>query len=287
MPEGDTIFRTARTLHRALAGQPITRFETVLPQLARVETDSGVTGRTVEKVQVNGKWLLIHFSGGLILLTHMLMNGSWHIYRPGEPWQRHRNHMRITLETQSILAVAFNVQVAEFHNADSLRRREAFNTLGQSLLASEFNEAEAMAQLRSHLDLEVGTALLKQSVVAGIGNVFKSEVCFACKINPFRQVRSLNDAETVALIGTARKFLQANVAATAANTITTYDSFRRTTNRTQPEENLYVYQRANQPCRRCATPIESRKQGPDARTTFWCPRCQPIHVASAVVLGRR
>ena len=279
MPEGDTIFRTARTLHRALAGQPITRFETVLPHLSRVEVDSGVTGRTVEKVAAHGKWLLVHFSGDLILLTHMLMSGSWHIYRPGEPWQRSRIHMRIVLGTPKILAVAFNVQIAEFHNADSLRRREGFNALGQSLLAPQFNEAEAIAQLRSHPDLEVGAALLKQSVVAGIGNVFKSEICFACQVNPFRQVRTLTSAEAAALIATARKFLQSNAADLSEDHITTYVPFRRTTNRTQPEENLWVYHRQDQPCRRCATSIASRKQCPDARATFWCPRCQPMHPA--------
>jgi endonuclease-8 len=280
VPEGDTIFRAARTLHRALAGQPITRFETVLPHLSRVEVDSGVTSRTVEKVAAQGKWLLMHSSGDLILLTHMLMSGSWHIYRPGEPWQRPRIHMRIVIEAPKILAVAFNVQIAEFHNADSLSRREGFNALGQSLLAPRFNEAEAIAQLRSHPGLEVGAALLKQSVVAGIGNVFKSEICFACQVNPFRQVRSLTSAEAAALIVTARKFLQSNTAELSADHITTYAPFRRTTHRTQPEENLYVYHRSGQPCRRCATPIAARKQSPDARATFWCPHCQPMHRAA-------
>jgi len=278
VPEGDTIFRTARTLHRALAGQPITRFETVLPHLSRVEVDSGVAGRIVEKVEAHGKWLLIHFSGDLILLSHMLMSGSWHIYRPGEPWQRARIHMRIVLETQEILAVAFNVQIAEFHNTDSLRRKEGFNILGQSLLATHFNEAEAIAQLRSHPDFEVGAALLKQSIVAGIGNVFKSEICFACRVNPFRLVRSLTDPEAAALIITGRKFLQTNVA--ASNPITGYAPFRRTTTRTQPEENLYVYHRAGQPCRQCATPIQSFAQDPDARTSYWCPLCQPAQASA-------
>ena len=88
MPEGDTIFRTARTLHRALAGQTVTRFETVLPKLARVDYDTPLAGRTVESVEARGKWVLMHFSGDLILLSHMLMSGSWHIYRPGEKWQR-------------------------------------------------------------------------------------------------------------------------------------------------------------------------------------------------------
>ena len=137
-----------------------------------------------------------------------------------------------------------------------------------------------MAQLRSYPDLEVGAALLKQSVVAGIGNVFKSEICFACHVNPFRQVRSLTSAEAAALIVTARKFLQCNAADLSAHHIATYVPFRRTTNRTQREENLWVYQRQDQPCRRCVTPIAARKQSPDARTTFWWPHCQPMHRAA-------
>src|ERR1700679_1330762 len=100
MPEGDTIFRAARTLHRALAGQVVTRFESALPRLERVEVDSGVTGRTVEKDEARGRWLLIYFTGDLILLTHMLMSGDWHIYRPGEKWKRRAADMRIVIRTE-------------------------------------------------------------------------------------------------------------------------------------------------------------------------------------------
>jgi endonuclease-8 len=281
MPEGDTIFRAARALHRALAGQHVTRFETVLPHLSRLDVDSPITGRTVETVEARGKWLLIHFSGDLILLTHMLMSGSWHIYRPGERWQRARVHMRIVLHAERILAVAFNVQVAEFHSTASLSRRDGFRTLGQSLLAPQFDEAEVIAALRSCSDLEIGVALLKQSVVTGIGNVFKSEVCFASGVNPFRLVRSLPATEATALIGTARKFLQTNVADLSHDHITTYSGFRNTTGRMRPGARLWVYDRAGDPCRHCATPIQSQLQGPEARRTFWCPQCQPMAAAAA------
>ncbi len=191
MPEGDTIFRTARTLQRALAGQKVTGFETVLPKLARVDYDTPLAGRTVESVEARGKWLLMHFSGDLILLTHMLMSGSWHIYRHGEKWQRHRTHMRIVVETPAILAVAFNVPVAEFHTAASLARREGFNRLGPAVLAPDFDAALAIANLAARPDLELGLALLDQTALAGLGNVFKSEVAFACGINPFRKVATL------------------------------------------------------------------------------------------------
>jgi len=269
MPEGDTIFRTARTLHRALAGQPVTRFETVLPKLARVDYDTPLAGRTVDSVEARGKWLLMHFSGGLILLTHMLMSGSWHIYRPGEKWQRHRSHMRIVVETPPMLAVAFNVPVAEFHSAATLARRQGFNRLGPTPLAADFNADLAVANLAARRDLELGLALLDQTVLAGLGNVFKSEVAFACGLSPFRKVATLTQDQLAALVATARQYLEANVIETSGH-------YRRTTGSIQTEENLWVYGRAGQPCRRCATPIRAQKHIADARISFWCPLCQPL-----------
>jgi endonuclease-8 len=274
MPEGDTIFRAARTLHHALAGQIVTGFETVLPKLSRVDYDSGLTGRVVEKVTSHGKWMSVHFSGDLTLLTHMLMSGSWHIYRPGEKWQRRQMDMRIVLKTENIWAVAFNVPVTEFHTADTLRRRPGFGSLGPDVLAPEFDSAKAITSLRANAEMEVGTALLMQSIMAGLGNVFKSEVCFACGVNPFRKVETLTIEETTCLANTARTFLLANVTATSGDQIATM--MRRTTGRFNIEERLWVYGRRHEPCRRCGSPIESRKQGQDARTTFWCPQCQPI-----------
>ncbi len=276
MPEGDTIFRAARTLNRALAGHKITRFESVFPKLMRVNVDEPICGRTVERVEAQGKWLLMHLSGGLILLSHMLMSGSWHIYRSGEKWRLPRHAMRVMLATETFVAVAFNLQIAEFHTADSLQRRAGFAALGPSVLSAEFDEAGAVARLLAHGDMEIGDALLKQSIVAGIGNVFKSEICFACAVNPFRKVSSLTPEEAGDLMATSRKFLQANVVETSGDQIVTYTGMRRTTSRANPEERLWVYKRGGDPCRRCGTPIESRKQGLDARVTFWCPQCQPI-----------
>lgn len=267
MPEGDTIFRAARTLHRALAGQTVTRFETVLPKLERIHYDTPLPGRTVDSVEARGKWLLMHFSGDLILLTHMLMSGSWHIYRPGEKWQRHRSHMRIVIETPQMLAVAFNVPVAEFHTTATLARREGFNRLGPAPLAPDFSPAVAIANLAAHPHLELGLALLNQTVLAGLGNVFKSEVAFACGLNPFRKVATLTEDQLADLVATARKFLLANVTESSGH-------YRTTTRSIQAEENLWVYGRAGQPCRRCATPIRGQKHTADARISFWCPVCQ-------------
>jgi endonuclease-8 len=282
VPEGDTIFRAARTLQRAIGGQAVRRFETVLPKLARVDFDSGVVGRVVEQVEARGKWMLMYFSGNLILLTHMLMSGSWHIYRPGEKWQRSAHGMRIAISTEKMVAVAFNMQTAEFHTGSTLGRRAGFSTLGPSLLAEDFDETEVLRRLRARPDLEVGVALLTQSIVSGIGNVYKSEVCFACGVHPFRLVRSLSNDEAASLIARAKEYLRANVSGASGDQIVTYTGFRRTTSRSDPTERLWVYHRRGEPCRKCRTPIESYKQGLDARTSFWCPVCQKKTIAVSV-----
>jgi endonuclease VIII len=281
VPEGDTIFRAARTLNRALVGSVVTQFETVFPRLSRVDFDEGICGRTVEHVEARGKWLLVQFSGGPTLLTHMLMSGSWHIYRPGESWRLPPSAMRVMLATESIVAVAFNIQIAEFHTKESLRHRAGFAGLGPSLLEDDFVPEDAAKRLLANPDLEVGEALLKQSVVAGIGNVFKSEICFACGVHPFRKVGSLIRREAIDLMSTAQRFLLANVINSAGPQIVTYTGMRRTTARGNPSEGLWVYKRMGKPCRRCGAPIQSSKQGLDARSTFWCAQCQPLRISAA------
>jgi endonuclease-8 len=228
----------------------------------------------VESVDAAGKWMRIYFSGDLILLTHMLMSGSWHIYRPAEAWQRPRVQMRIVIQTETFVAVAFQVPIAEFHTAATLSRHRAVSRLGPDVLGDDFNLENAVAQLRAHADLEVGIALLRQSILAGLGNVFKSEVCFASRVNPFRTVASLSESELRSLIAQARKFMKANVTDGAGDSIVTYTGLRRTTGRADPRERLWVYRRNGEPCRVCGTLIRSHKQGVEARTTFWCPFCQ-------------
>lgn len=276
MPEGDTIFRSARALHRALAGKIVTRFETAYAHLASVDDDKKLAGRTVERVESRGKWLLMHFSGELILVTHMRMNGSWHIYRRGERWRRPRRDMRIVIETADWSAVGFAVPVAEFHSAASLLRKTMIPVLSQDLLKQDFDLRGAIAGVQEHADEKIADILLNQRVMAGIGNVYKSETCFICGVNPFRQVRTLDRSQLEQLIFTARKFLALNVAEEADGEISTYAGLRRTTHTADQSARLWVYGRRGEPCRRCGTPIEMRKQGAGARTTFWCPVCQPI-----------
>src|SRR5687767_4853636 len=127
MPEGDTIFRAARAMHRALAGGVVTRFESVFPKLTRVDVDRPLAGRTIASVTARGKHLLIAFSGDLTLRTHMRMHGSWHLYRPGERWRRPHRDMRVVIETAAAVAVAFNVPIAEWLTSRDLARHEELN----------------------------------------------------------------------------------------------------------------------------------------------------------------
>ena len=275
MPEGDTIFRSARTLHRALAGKRVVRFETALAQLARVDDDAPVAGRTVERVESRGKHLLVWFSGDLVLLTHMRMNGSWHVYRPGERWQRPRAAMRAVVETEDFQAVAFDVPIAEFRTARELERDRAVAALGPDLLADDFDEDAAVARLRERGTLALGEALLDQRALAGIGNVFKSEVCFVERVHPFTPTSAVNDATLHRLVRTARRLLGMNVLESSGGRMVTYTGLRRTMHRSDPTERLWVYGRAGEPCRVCGTAIVLERRGVDARSTYSCPGCQP------------
>jgi endonuclease-8 len=272
MPEGDTIFRAARTLHTALAGQRVERFESVLAHLTRVDTDTPIAGRVLERVEARGKHLLMWFDGDLVLRTHMRMHGSWHIYRPGERWQRPRHEMRIVIETAPYVAVAFAVPVAEFVDADSLEREGPVAELGPDPLRHGFDASAAVARLQARGEMEIADALLDQRAIAGIGNVFKSEILFAARVSPFTPVQQLGEETLARIVTIAARQMQANVgeAATAPGA-----GGRRTINRLDPLERLWVYGRRGLPCRRCGTPIQRAKQGPDSRSTYWCERCQP------------
>jgi endonuclease-8 len=276
MPEGDTIFRTARTLGRALIGKPITGFRSTYPMLTRFNDDTPLAGQTVDRVDSQGKWLLIFFSGGGILASHLLMSGSWHIYRPGERWQKPRSHMRIVVENSQYLAVGFHVPVARMHTAQSLARDPKIALPTRDLLSTEFDAASAVERLLAHAGEEVADVLLHQEVLAGVGNVFKSEICFVNGLNPFRAVATLTREQATAAVATAQRLLAANVLEDSGDTIVTFRGRRRrTTHQSDPGESLWVYGRAGEPCRRCGELILRRIQGPDARVTFWCPRCQP------------
>ena len=310
MPEGDTIYRTARTLQKVLGGKVVTAFETGLAKLAAVNDEAAIVGRTVERVEARGKWCLIFFSGDLILVTHMLMSGSWHIYRVGERWKLPRGMMRVVIRVGSpgipqglkpvagdaaygtaeavplqddsvageFEAVLFNAQVAEFHTARSLERSSQVPKLGPDVLSEGFSVEGGVRALReraaSHPEDEVGVVLLNQRVMAGLGNVYKSEVAFAARVNPFRAMRTITEREVEALVEAARKYMTANAVEGTSEQMVTYTGPRRTTRAMDHGARMWVYRRQGEECRRCGSAILMRKQGAQVRSTYWCPVCQ-------------
>ena len=287
MPEGDTIYRSARALQRAIGGKLCTGFETGLAPLARVNDDTPLTGRAIEKVESRGKWLLVHFSGDLILVTHMLMSGSWHLYRTGEKWWMGKDRMRAVIRTADFQAVAFNVPVAEFHTARSLERYSQIPRLGIDALSDGYTVEKGIAALRSygnqHPEAEIAVVLLNQRVIAGLGNVYKSEVAFAAGVNPFRAMSTITDRELEVMAEVSQKWLKVNVLDGAGDGIVTYSGNRRTTGSSDRTERLFVYGRQGQECRRCGALVQMRKQGEQARSTYWCSGCQPFLAAPGQV----
>jgi endonuclease-8 len=178
--------------------------------------------------------------------------------------------MRIVIETDAIHAVAFTVPVAELVSSAALLDNPAIRDLGPDLLSPDFNPEDATRRLRARADVAIADALLDQRCVAGIGNVYKSEVLFLGRVDPFTPVGHLGHEALVTLLGIAARLLRANVAMNTPIRV----RLRRTTPRDAPAAALWVYGRAGRPCRRCGTPVSSRKHGPDARVTYWCERCQ-------------
>jgi endonuclease VIII len=273
MPEGDTLRRIAQTLQRALGGGAVVEFESLLPQLSRVDDDTPIRGRTIERIHASGKHLLIDFSGDLTLRTHLRMHGSWHIYRRGEKWKRSAYGMRIRIATAEFEAVGFNIPVAEIFATSQISKNRELARLGPDLLAESADLDEVLRRFRARPEKTIGEALLDQSIAAGVGNVYKSEILFLRGIHPGRTVASIPDDSLQSIISTARELLRRNVV-DARSPNNTWEGFRRTTHRGAPTERLWVYGRGNHPCRRCGTPISFMKQGIDARVTYWCSSCQ-------------
>jgi endonuclease-8 len=271
MPEGDTIFRSARTLHRALAGRVVTRFDSVYPQLTNVDVDTPVVGRTIVTVSSRGKHLLMSFSGELVLHTHMRMNGSWHIYKPDERWRLPDRDMRVLVETDAYVAVGFNVPVAEFLTARELSQHRQIQALGPDLTDPAFDRAEVIRRLRAADNPTMEELILNQRVLSGIGNVLKSETLFAAGINPFAPASAVSDEALDRMLTVALRLMKMNVVESQSMT----RAFgHRTTGSLDPKANLWVYGRAGNPCRKCGTAISLRSSGADARLTYWCPQCQ-------------
>jgi len=264
VPEGDTIFQTAAALRPLLVGRTIVaaRARTPGPAIERV------VGSAVTAIEPLGKHMLIRFDNGLALHTHLRMAGTWHRYAPGEPWKIPAWRARVVLEVAEHVVVCFNAPVAELMDARAVDLHPALQSLGPDLLAAEFPADVALQRLKARPDLEIAEALLDQRAMAGVGNVYKSEVLFLESVNPWTHVSAVEDATLERLITTARRLLRDNVRPGQPHRVTT---------RGDPSASgsLFVYGRANLPCPHCGTPIQTRRQGALNRPTYWCPRCQP------------
>jgi endonuclease-8 len=283
MPEGDTLARIAVALRPYLAGRVVTAARARLPgpQVSRI------VGMKIDAVDAAGKNLLIKFDGGLELRTHLGLHGSWHRYRPGETWRRPPSRAALVIEVPGAIAVCFDAPVVELFERRAEVVHPTISMLGPDLAATEFDQAEAVRRLRdpARAQTEIGDAVMDQRALAGIGNVFKSEVLFMERVDPFAPLGTLDEPAIERVVATARELLQANARPeAAAGRTTTVDL--KTGARLAPSR-LWVYDRAGRPCHRCGTLIEAAPQGSELpRTTYWCPSCQAPAGKGAAAKGK-
>ncbi|HVF03918.1 MAG TPA: DNA-formamidopyrimidine glycosylase family protein [Frankiaceae bacterium] len=262
MPEGDTVWLAARRMHAALAGKVLRRSDFRVPSLATVD----LSGRTVREFVSRGKHMLLRLDDGRTLHTHFEMDGSWHLYRPGERWRGGAGHqVRVVLETDDAVAVAYRMPVVEL--LPTAAEDEVVGHLGPDVCGPDWDLDEAVRRLRERPDREVGPALLDQRNLAGIGNLYKAEVLFLRGVTPWTPVGEV--ADLPALVALARRLVFANRERVS----------QATTGDTRPGRDHWVYGRDRRPCLRCGTPIRMADQGEpehpeQARVTFWCPHCQ-------------
>ncbi|HVY97008.1 MAG TPA: DNA-formamidopyrimidine glycosylase family protein [Solirubrobacterales bacterium] len=250
MAEGDTILRAARRLEAALGGEVVAA-ETPNPRGRAARLDR-LDGRRLEAVDSHGKHLLLRF-GDLVLHSHLGMSGAWHTYRRGERWRKPRRSAWLVLCGERQEAVQFGGPTLRLLSAERVRLDPQLARLGPDILADDFDPAAVLAAMRAQPDRTLGDALLDQNLLAGIGNIFKSEACFAARTDPWRRLGGLSDEELLAVLDAARRLMLDAVA----------------TGR-QPHA---IYRRRG-PCAVCGGPVSARGQGDANRTTYWCPRCQ-------------
>jgi len=250
MAEGDTIVRAARRLDAALAGEVVAA--SAPNPRGRAAGVERLDGRRLDAVESHGKNLLLRF-GDLVLHSHLGMNGSWHVYPRGGPWRKPRRSAWAVLAGERGEAVQFGGPTLRLIATDRLRRDPQLARLGPDILAPELDLDAVATGLHAAPERALGDALLDQTLVAGIGNIFKSEACFAARLDPWRPLGDLNDEELRTVLAAARGQMLDAVAG---------------------GRHGYAVYRARRPCPVCGGRISSRGQGDDNRTTYWCPRCQ-------------
>jgi endonuclease VIII len=251
MAEGDTILRAARRIDAALTGEAIVA--SAPNPRGRAAGIERLDGRRLEAVEARGKNLLLGF-GDLVLHSHMGMNGSWHIYPRGGPWRKPRRSAWAVLAGERQEAVQFGGPTLRLIPAGRLRRDPQLARLGPDVLAPELDLEAILRGIRADPgDRTLGDSLLDQALVAGIGNIFKSEACFAARLDPWCPVGDLSDEELGSVLLAARELMQQAVAT---------------------GRHAYAVYRGARPCPVCGGRIASRGQGDANRTTYWCPNCQ-------------
>ncbi len=259
MPEGDTVWLAAQRMNTALAGATLRRGELRVPALAEVD----LAGVTVTEVVPRGKHMLIRLGDGRTLRTHYRMDGSWHIYRPGAPWRGGPAFaVRALLVTDDWECVGYRL-----HDLALVRTEhedQIVGHLGPDVLGPDWDLDEALRRLRAHPDEQIGVALLDQRNLAGIGNLYKVESLFLCRVHPWTPVADVEDL--AGLVERARTLMLAN----------RHHPEQSTTGSLRRGEDHWVAGRRGRPCRRCGTTIILGDQGPDLqeRVTWWCPTCQ-------------
>jgi endonuclease-8 len=261
VPEGDTIFRAATQLRGALVGKELVELQVRRDPRGRRGPEPGTE---ITAVDAAGKHLLMRFADGHVLHTHMQMTGAWHLYRPGERWRRPGHTARVVLRVDDgTTAVCFAAPIVELRrdgSEQSTRATRMLQRLGPDLCQTGVDIDTVVARLESlSPETELASALLDQRVAAGIGNVFKSEICWAECIFPFTPIREIDGPARRRIYQTAQHQLTSNL---------------HTTRRTTFANGLAVYRKSRQPCPRCGGTIRTRRDQAE-RSTYWCPRCQP------------
>jgi endonuclease-8 len=259
MPEGDTVWLSAKRMRAALAGHRLTTSDFRVPRYATTD----LRGQSVVDVVARGKHMLTRFDSGLTLHTHFEMDGSWRTFDAGARWKGGPAHeIRIVLGTESKTAVGYRIPVIDL--LETTDEPTVVGHLGPDLLDPDFDATDAAQRLRAGPDVAIADALLDQRNLAGVGNLYKAEVLFLTGVDPWTPVGDVPDIDKV--VAMSRRLLMAN---------RDRDEQITTGNRRRGEQ-TWVYGRAGQPCRRCGTPIRRAEQGPRGkeRVTFWCPACQ-------------
>jgi endonuclease-8 len=257
MPEGDTIAYAAARMRPVLEGHIPDEIRAPQERHRLDRWPERLAGRAVTEIRTHGKHLMVGFEGNLVIHSHLRMTGAWGVYPPGRRWGRSSRRAWLVMTRGGVDVVQFDGPVLELLTAGRARFDQRLSALGPDVLAEQFNSERFLARLRSDDPTRgIGDALLDQRNVAGIGNAWKAEGCWAAAVSPWRPLSSVSDEEALRIIELIRPGMMLSASGGPRDRAPS------------------VYRRAGRPCPRCGTKVDARGQGNDNRTTFWCPGCQ-------------